>query len=403
MGIAGVDIVAAEIKRDLQRLRQNAALAEPDAVLKLSLATRERLTSPPEAGDVIAVVTALRHRVAGLAAHVRRYVEVELNWDAGHHYMTLTERQESLAQELGCASKTVRRHADKALGTLALHIAGGEEAAAILNPGGRATETPQLVDEPSRSGGAEDSLGSWQGSLRDFWQLTSHSRVDIVCSEIPEEERPEFADPHDRNYLRYAKFADLDSLIFTRTRLAQLDPDVVIRDFSPSEYFDSDTDTCIVIGGPPWNAKYREFLPQLPFLFEPHELGEDDPLVIPQLDLILGPRWTQDSELVEDLAVFTRLTLAQGTTVILLGGCLTLGVLGAAKCFLQGARGAANAAYITERVGDQNFVLVTEARRVGGISDMADLTRTPPLLLLAATGPTSYTTLIDNTDRYLRP
>jgi len=103
-------------------------------------------------------------------------------------------------------------------------------------------------------------------------------------------------------------------------------------------------DTLVVNGGPPWNAQYRRFLPQLPYYFAPHPLGEDDPLVVPQLgELTIGPRWTRQGELLEDLAVFTRLTLAGTTTVFLLAGCLTLGVLGAARCFLQAEHGAGNA------------------------------------------------------------
>ncbi|MCD0452551.1 hypothetical protein LO762_25690 [Actinocorallia sp. API 0066] len=149
------------------------------------------------------------------------------------------------------------------------------------------------------------------------------------------------------------------------------------------------------------NAKYREFLPQLPFHFQPHPLGEDDPLVVPQLaGLTMGPSWTERSELLEDLAVFTRLTLAQGTRVFLMGGCLTLGVLGAAKCFLAGGRGSENIAYISDQVGDQDFVLVTEARRVGGIADMADLTATKPLLLLSRDPGGDFSVITDNTRRY---
>jgi hypothetical protein len=222
-----------------------------------------------------------------------------------------------------------------------------------------------------------------------------------VCSEIPENELPEYASPADRNYLRYAKFADLDTLIYLRTRFAQLAPTVTIRDFAPSEYYDTQADVVVVAGGPPWNAKYREFLPQLPFYFEPHPLGEDDPLVVPDLNgLTLGPRWTDRQELLEDLAVLTRLTLAQGTTVFLLGGCLTLGVLGAARSLLEAERGARSVRYVTEQVGDDDFVLITEARRVGGITDVADLTMVNPLLLLSRRNNDPFTAVVDNSDRY---
>src|SRR5262249_37085860 len=157
----------------------------------------------------------------------------------------------------------------------------------------------------------------------------------------------------DRNYLRYAKFADLDTLIYLRTRFAQLAPTVTIRDFAPSEYYDTQADVLVVVGGPPWNAKYREFLPHFPFYFEPNPPGEDDPLDQPELDgLTVRPRWTQRNERLEDLAVFTRLTLAHGTPVFLLGGCLTLGVLGSARCLLEGERGARSVRYVTREVDD---------------------------------------------------
>jgi hypothetical protein len=188
--------------------------------------------------------------------------------------------------------------------------------------------------------------------------------------------------------------------IYIRTRLVQALPSVSIRDFCPSEYHEAAADTLAVIGGSAWNAKFRKFQPQLPFYFEPHPLGEDDPLVIPQLgDRKVGPAWTPQSELLSDVAVFVRLTLRQGTTVFLLGSCLTLGVLGAAKCFLQDERGAANARYITNLVGDRDFVLVSEAARLGGITDVADLPRSAPLVLLARTADDQFEVLIDNTQR----
>lgn len=109
--------------------------------------------------------------------------------------------------------------------------------------------------------------------------------------------------------------------------------------------------------------------------------------------------WTPQSEHLSDIAVFVRLTLSQGTTVFLLGGCLTLGVLGAAQCFLQGECGAANARYITDLVDERDFVLVTEAARLGGITDIADLTRSTPLVLLARGAGGHFEVLVDNTQR----
>jgi hypothetical protein len=340
------------------------------------------------------VANALREAIYRLNEHERLYAEVDFNLIREHSYPTLTARQESLAGALGCASKTVRRHADQALESLAVTLAGIDSVYEHLSGSTRST---------SVDGGAEsrDEVLWWAEDLRAFWRLAPGARVDIVCSEIPKDERPDFASPLDRNYLRYAKFADLDSLIYVKTRLAQLSPDIHVRDFAPSEYYGEDAEALVVIGGPPWNAKYREFLPHLPFHFEPNRPGEDDPLVVPVLgNVTMGPRWSDRRDLLEDLAVFTRLTMAQGTTIFLLGGCLTLGVLGAAKCLLEGDRGARNVRYVAQMVGDRDFLLVTEARRLGGITDAADLATTPPLLLLAKQ--TEFQVIVDNTCRYPR-
>jgi hypothetical protein len=340
--------------------------------------------------------------VDGLAAAIDRLSETdqviartEFNLAPDYSYPTLTERQEALATSLGCTAKTVRRRADRVLDALALIIAAGVPTAQREGDAGRALR-------PGRSGRHGNDRDA-EAVLRRLWCVGSGSRVDVVCSEIPVEEAPEYAQPGDRNYLRYAKFADLDTLIYVRTRLAQLAPDALVRDFSPAEHHDTDADAMVVIGGPPWNAKYREFLPQLPYYFEPHPLGQDDPLIVPQLgNLRLGPRWTPRAELVHDVAVFTRLRLTSGTTAVLLGGCLTLGVLGAARAFLHEQVGATNAAWLAEHVGDGDAVVVTEARRVGGMTDVASFAQSPPLLVLARAHPSeSFTVRTDNSQRYL--
>lgn len=392
-----------EVKDGLKRLRQGHGLARPTALLttlpdpvRAHLANG-RVGEPGSVEEVTLLVAVLRRAIEGLAEDERLYVEVDFNLVAEHRYPTLTDRQESLARLQKCAAKTVRRHANRALDTLAYLLLTNGQSPITSKDRRPATALP-----PDQGQHVVDQSAPWWDDLREFWRLSNGSRVDIVCSEIPENELPEYASPADRNYLRYAKFADLDTLIYLRTRFAQLAPTVTIRDFAPSEYYDTQADVVAVVGGPPWNAKYREFLPQLPFYFEPHPLGEDDPLVVPGLNgLTLGPRWTEREELLEDVAVFTRLTLAQGTTVFLLGGCLTLGVLGAARCLLEAERGARSVDYVTEQVGDADFVLVTEARRIGGITDVADLTMVNPLLLLARRNNDPFTAVIDNSDRYL--
>ncbi len=239
--------------------------------------------------------------------------------------------------------------------------------------------------------------------IQDFWVLPQNGNVDIVCSEIPKEERHYFAAPNDRNYLRYAKFADLDSLIYVRTRIAQLFPRVTIRDFSPSEHYDTNTQGLIVIGGPPWNSKFKEFQSQLPFHFSPKPLGEDDPLVIdlePMDDYIFIPTWTQNKVLIKDISVFARVRVGKDLSVFLLGGCLTFGVLGAAKCFLDEDIAFSNVEYILQYVRDSDFVLICETPRMGHFVRTPEFITNKPLVVLVRGMDGKFNVIMNNAQDY---
>lgn len=219
--------------------------------------------------------------------------------------------------------------------------------------------------------------------IRAFWNLRRRSSVDIVCSEIPPEERPYFADPADRNYLRYAKFADLDSLIYVRTRLAQLFPTVTLRDFAPSEHYDTNGEALLVVGGPAWNATFREFQERLPFCFEEHPLGEDDPLVLDAGGKRrLGPSWGPGATVRSDVSVVVRLTLDDGRLVYLLGGCLTYGVLGAAKLLLDERTAPANIDFIERCAQGADFIVACRSHRLGTFLEAPYLPANAPLAVL---------------------
>ncbi|MBV9163781.1 MAG: hypothetical protein JO281_20025 [Pseudonocardiales bacterium] len=371
-----------QIRAELECLRRGPALGHPGVVRILSpplqdllLASQGSLTG--QAQDVPRMVAALRRAIDALAQHERLHAQVEFNLLGEHSYPTLGQRQESLAALLGCTAKTVRRSASRALDTLAMLIATGTYPAPPHS-------TPSGTDQQARQ----------HVALAEFWGLTDTSRVDIVCSELPTDTRSPVATPGDPYFMRYGQFADLDALFYLRVRLARLFPQASIHDFVPSEYYDAGAGTLIVIGSPTWNSKHREFQPHLPIRF--HTGGDDPGLVVPGADdHLLRPTRTAHGHLLADLSMVTRLTLA-GTTVFLLSGCLALGTFGAAKCFLRDPRGAGNARYLTDLVGDRDFVLITETHRIGGITDTPDFTTTPPLLILTSSGHNPFQAVIDN-------
>lgn len=174
------------VKRELKQLRQGEGLARPSAVLRSSLSLREHLAGGPEdMGDsaeaIITSVAAIRRAVDGLGRNERFYAEVDFNLTPEHSYPTLTERQESLARQLKCAGKTVRRRADRALDTLALVLVTGEDSPAAAH----ATHPPATATERV----PQTSLQR-QDELRRFWRLSEHSRADICALRSPKTNAP---------------------------------------------------------------------------------------------------------------------------------------------------------------------------------------------------------------------
>ncbi len=369
-GIGHVGDLLADVQGELQRLRQGVGIEDAGVVTRLLVL--HQLICGDHAGVIDGGVSQVQHAVRAaiddLGPDLRRYALVDFNLDRNYSGGTLTQRQGHLAADLKCDPKTVRRHAGVALDAIAVALASG---------------TNSLVAAPVPE--IDRQAGTWQETLSRFWSL--RSGVEVVCSEIPEGDRPSYASPTHHNYLYYARFVDLDSLIYVGRRFVQTLPTVDVRELQPSQYGRLGTATLLVLGGPPYNRVFRQYQDQLEiFEFELRPTGQDDPLVIKPLgSRRFGPRWTRTKELLTDVSVFVRLTLTQGNKVFLAAGCLTLGVLGASMCFLHGEQGAGNVRYIDRMVEDRDFIMVAEVGRGGidGTPNMSDLAQVPPMLLIS--------------------
>lgn len=391
-------IAVERVREELIGIRRGHALAHPRRVLDLSPQLRGHLLAtelyPGDvAGEVTALVCVLRAAIESLSTYDRSLLDADFNLARTHSAATLTDRRHSLAAARNVSFRTITRAADKALDTLVIAlIATHQERHPAVNH--------ELAAADANHG------DEWRRCLTRFWGLRSGTQVDIVCSEIPDAERPAFADLRNRNYQRYAKFADLDSLVHLRAGLAGIDSDVAVRDHIASEYHapqDSHTNrVLLVVGGPPWNTICRRFERDLAYEFQAHPESDGRSLHLPMFDATLRPRWTPEHELVEDLAVVSKLTLARGLQVFFLSGCYSFGTFVAAQCFLHRELGVRNAQYIRNYAGDDDFTIVTETRRFGGdFTDVPDFSAVDPLLLMSRRNAKSpYTVLVDNRRRY---
>ena len=256
---------------------------------------------------------------------------------------------------------------------------------------------PELV---SNEGRRRKRYFKYTERIRTFWSFGNQSTLDLVCSSIPSEDTPDFANPSHRNYLRYAKFADLDTLILLHISLARLFPGLIIRDFTSEEHLGHDSENVVIIGGPPWNDKSRNLQAYLPYSFIEKPLGEDDPLVVHHLpNHIFCPKWSKTGDLFSDISLIARLRYGDCRSIFILAGCLTTGVLGAAKSILTGTEAFANIDFITHRVGDADFVLVFETRRHAGMISSHSFATRPPLVLMKKTK-SEYELIEENASDY---
>jgi hypothetical protein len=137
-----------------------------------------------------------------------------------------------------------------------------------------------------------------------------------------------------------------------------------------------------VVGGAPWNETFRNYQRSLPVHFVSKALGEDDPLCFDTLDgREIAPRWSNGA-LISDVSVIAR-QFVNDTRVILLAGCLTCGVLGAAQVVLDGSRAANNIEFLRELAGVNDFVAVFETERAGNQVHTTNLRTQRPLTVFS--------------------
>lgn len=178
-------------------------------------------------------------------------------------------------------------------------------------------------------------------AFAEIWNMHSFSRVDLVFGALPAGERSKYGRFGEKNYLRYQNFADVDTFVFLTRFLARNFPAMEPRDFVSDEYAKEVDSPTLLIGGPFWNRSARRFysfpeevspLAKVPVFFREGAEGEDDSICFPQIQQELAP--VDDQEGFIDVGFFAKFPHPETEfPVVIMSGCRTAGVLGAARCF----------------------------------------------------------------------
>lgn len=211
---------------------------------------------------------------------------------------------------------------------LALRGSGGGSGGGSGDPTQRGVPDAKVTQEPA-----------------SVWRFPDGKPITIVCGRLPADHQPPQADPADLNYVRMARFADLDTLVDVYGVVKATNPDSLVILTTAEEMTRVDAlNHLILIGNTELNLAGRWFARhiELPVTVDESGVHREDETYAYTLD---------DGELIEDVGVFVRgpHPSAPRRTLIMCNGITTRGVRGAAQTFLNPTVRERNAQWAARR------------------------------------------------------
>lgn len=214
-------------------------------------------------------------------------------------------------------------------------------------------------------------LGIWLSAFRSAWfgEKPYSPELSIVCGHVPRRTANALrrtSDPEHESVL--ATFSDRDSLVEVTRTLALLYPSShQVRHTSKGASWGHQGDA-VTIGGPDFNSLHRWVCKQahLPFQFETNSRPNAEPILV---HVQSGQRFrarVQRRVPRVDYGVFARVGHPNnpGSTIILLSGITSLGVLGAALAFAPTPAAHANIESLLRKSREpHHFCVVTRVER----------------------------------------
>lgn len=176
--------------------------------------------------------------------------------------------------------------------------------------------------------------------LRKIWGLKDGDYVVVVCSELDDPEGRQRAGEA-REFIYHLKYGDIDAYFEVVITLLRLFPRIKLHVFSSGETEHTRVDMAqhlILIGGPDYNAITRRFLEKGITHYAYRTPEEDASTVYPnEIVIYCGQDDQEHCESTDerDYGYFERIRNPNNPSkhIVLIGGCHTIGVTGAAKAY----------------------------------------------------------------------
>ena len=226
--------------------------------------------------------------------------------------------------------------------------------------------------------------------LQKVWGIKDGDSVIVVCSELDNPKKRQLVEPP-REFIYSLKYGDVDAYFEVVTTLLRLYPAIKLRIMSAGEATATRVDFArhlILIGGPDYNALTEQILSRDVTQFNYRSPYGDTPSEENPEEIVLYDKLNQkeycfptenagDGVNDQDYGYFERVANPNNPerSIVLIGGCHTIGVTGAVKAFsmaeseegeIQG-QVLTNASLVAGQVGKaQTFAVVVSVDRVLG-------------------------------------
>lgn len=176
--------------------------------------------------------------------------------------------------------------------------------------------------------------------IRKVWGIKNGDHVLVVCSELENAEQRQNEEP--RNFIYNLRYGDVDAYFEVVINLLRLYPDIKLKILSSGEAESTRIDTAqhmILIGGPDYNSFTEGILDKQITRYTYKSFNPAEMSTIPRDEMVLYDSLDKKEyyEVTDkkDFGYFERIKNPDDPkkNIILISGCRTLGVTGAAKAF----------------------------------------------------------------------
>jgi transcriptional regulator with XRE-family HTH domain len=203
-----------------------------------------------------------------------------------------------------------------------------------------------------------------------LWHHDRSEKMLVVAPELPSGEQTSYAHSNSPNYVRLARYGDLDAFFDMYNALTRMGYHDLSHRSAQEPGIDLERNL-VLIGGPAWNELTRTFMSHLDLPIKQNLSAEGQPDVFTTSNgSSAEPTLLHDSgHVIEDVGLFVRATNPTNpdTDVTICSGIFTHGVLGAVHSFTNPKVAGENVEVIRERLGQTtSFATLFRVKVIGG-------------------------------------